>query len=156
MENKYYPFIFNLDSKKLLFVGGGRVAERKILLLYKLARISVVSPEVTTEIEKLYVNGEIEINYKIFEADDIKSDSTFVFACTNNINLNKKIGYLCHKMGIFVYVAGDKNLSDFSMPAVFKSEQYLIALSTYGKSPTIAKKIRNYLKGILTNIKFIL
>ena len=57
-------------------------------------------------------------------------------------------------MGVFVYVAGDKNISDFYMPAVFKDEKYVVALSTYGASPVYAKKIRDYLKGILTNFKF--
>lgn len=154
MSNSNYPIILNLSNKNLLFIGGGKVAERKILLLYKIAKITIISPRITKPLEELYKNKEVEINYKTFEDSDLKEKYTLVFACTNKIEVNRKIGMTCKKNRIFVFVAGDKELSDFYMPAVFKNEKYLVALSTYGNSPTRAKKIRDYIKGILTNGKF--
>jgi precorrin-2 dehydrogenase/sirohydrochlorin ferrochelatase len=154
MKNKYYPFIFDLSDKRLLFVGGGKVAERKILLLYKIANITIIAPKVTKILEELFTNKAVKINYKTFEDNDLKENYTLVFACTNSVELNRKIGLLCQKNKMLVFVAGDKELSDFYMPAVFKNEKYLIALSTYGNSPTSAKKIRDYIKGILTNYNF--
>lgn len=154
MKNKYYPFIFNLSNKKLLFVGGGKVAERKILLLYKIANITIIAPKVSKTLEVLYTNKEVAINYKTFEDNDLKDNYTLIFACTNNVELNRKIGLLCQKNNKFVFVAGDKELSDFSMPAVFKNDKYLISVSTYSNSPSLAKKMRDYIKVILTNNYF--
>ena len=91
MSNSNYPIILNLSNKNLLFIGGGKVAERKILLLYKIAKITIISPRITKPLEELYKNKEVEINYKTFEDSDLKENYTLVFACTNKIEVNRKI-----------------------------------------------------------------
>ena len=154
MKENFYPLIFNLATKNILFIGGGNVAERKIILLLNAANIYVIAPSATKRLTMLYNSGKIDITFRKFEDQDIKHCYSFVFACTNNIELNRHIGKLCKDNNIFVFVAGDKNMSDFYMPAVYKSEKYLFALSTYGMSPKYSKKLRDYIKGILTNEKF--
>jgi siroheme synthase-like protein len=149
-----YPFIFKLGRKKLLFIGGGKVAERKIEILYTIAKVTVVAPKVTERLDELYKLKKIKVALKSFEEDDLKENFTFIFVCTNDLGLNRHIGKLAHAQGKFVFVAGDKNMSDFFMPAVFKNDAYIVATYTYNNSPLDAKKIRDYIKGILTNGKF--
>jgi len=108
MKENFYPLIFNLATKNILFIGGGNVAERKIILLLNAANIYVIAPSTTNRLTMLYNSGKIDITFRKFEDQDIKHCYSFVFACTNNIELNRHIGKLCKDNNIFVFVAGDK------------------------------------------------
>ena len=71
MRENFYPLIFNLARKKILFIGGGSVAERKIILLLKAAKIYVIAPDVTKQLRALHNNAKIDITFKKFEDIDI-------------------------------------------------------------------------------------
>ncbi|MDY6820895.1 MAG: bifunctional precorrin-2 dehydrogenase/sirohydrochlorin ferrochelatase [Deferribacterota bacterium] len=147
--DKYFPFIFNLEDKMLLFIGGGKVAEKKIIRLYRFSNILVVSPKVTAKLKDLYNEGSIGIKYKKFENSDINKNVSFVFACTNDKELNREIALLCKGKKIFVLDASDKKYSDFFMPAVYRSHDFLIATSTFGDNPKSAALLRDKIKKFL-------
>jgi len=84
-----------------LFIGGGNVAERKIILLLNAANIYVIAPNATNRLTMLYNSGKIDIAFRKFEDQDIKHCYSFVFACTNNIELNRHIG---NSVKIIIYL----------------------------------------------------
>lgn len=140
-----YPVILRLDSKKVVIVGGGKVAERKVTgLLGTGAEVVVISPETTDEIQGLHRNGKIVWKQKSVTASDI-ADAFMIFVATNNHQINQSIKRLAgaHQL---VTIADDPDGSNFHVPAHFHRGLLSIAVSTGGASPTLASKIREQLE----------
>ena len=137
----FYPMMLNLAGKKVVVVGGGKVAERKIKgLLAAEARVVVVSPEATDDIAKLSGEGLIEWVQKPFSGVEIQG-ALLIFATTNDRKLNREIKELAEPHQL-VAVADDPDGSDFHVPAQVKRGRLSIAVSTNGASPTLARQIR--------------
>jgi precorrin-2 dehydrogenase/sirohydrochlorin ferrochelatase len=140
-----YPVILRLDGKKVVIVGGGKVAERKVKgLLGTRAEVVVISPEVTDEIQGLHRNGKIVWKQKFFSDSDI-SDAFMIFAATNNREINQSISISADAHQL-VTIADDPDGSNFHVPAYFQRGLLSIAVSTGGASPTLASKIREQLE----------
>ncbi|MFL6560136.1 MAG: NAD(P)-binding protein [Bacillus sp. (in: firmicutes)] len=143
--NSSYPVVLRLEGKKVVIVGGGKVAERKVTgLLGTGAEVIVVSPEVTDGIERLEREGSIDWKQKSFSDSDI-NDAFMIFAATNNKELNQLIRSSAgaHQL---VTIADDPEGSNFHVPAHFQRGRLSIAVSTEGASPTLASKIREQLE----------
>jgi precorrin-2 dehydrogenase/sirohydrochlorin ferrochelatase len=143
--NSSYPVVLRLEGKKVVIVGGGKVAERKVTgLLGTGAEVIVVSPEVTDGIERLEREGSIDWKQKSFSDSDI-NDAFMIFAATNNKELNQLIRSSAgaHQL---VTIADDPAGSNFHVPAHFQRGRLSIAVSTEGASPTLASKIREQLE----------
>jgi precorrin-2 dehydrogenase / sirohydrochlorin ferrochelatase len=143
--NSGYPVILRLAGKKVVVVGGGKVAERKVTgLLGTGAEVFVVSPEATIEIQRLYREGKIVWKQKSFSANDIK-DAFMIFAATNDQQINQLIrnSAAVHQL---VTIADDPDGSNFHAPAHIQRGLLSIAVSTGGASPTLARKIREQLE----------
>lgn len=143
----YYPLMFNIKGKNLIFIGGGKVAERKIssLIVCK-PEISVVSETFTEKINNL----PIKRIQKKAESTDIKN-ADLLFLCTNDRELNHKLALEAKWLEIPVNIVDNPEFSDFHMPAVYSDNEKVISVSTHGQSPSLAKKIRDkiieFLKG---------
>jgi precorrin-2 dehydrogenase / sirohydrochlorin ferrochelatase len=136
-----YPIMLQLDGKKVVVIGGGKVAERKVHgLLGTGARVIVVSPEATMGLETLFVDGRIDWKKKSFSAEDLQ-DAALIFAATDNRDINLSVKSLAGKHQL-VSIADDPELSDFHLPAHVQRGRLSIAVSTGGASPTLAKKLR--------------
>lgn len=130
-------------------VGGGKVAFRKVKRLVKTgAEIKLVSPRVLPEIEKLLT--EEQISREKYRSSFCQ-DKFLVFAATDNKELNKKIYYNASKNGVLVNVADNPELCDFMVPALVNKGDLQIAISSGGKSPALAKKIRKELENDYNN-----
>lgn len=141
----YYPVTLRLAGKKIVVIGGGKVAERKIIgLIGAQADITVVSPQVSPEIIKLAEAGSIVWLEKPFSIEDIK-EAFMIFAATNNRELNRAIKEAAEAFQL-VTIADDPEGSDFQVPAKIQRGRLIIAVSTGGASPTLARKIRDQLK----------
>jgi precorrin-2 dehydrogenase / sirohydrochlorin ferrochelatase len=143
--DSYYPITLRLTGKKIVVVGGGKVAERKITgLIGTQADITVVSPEVSTKINKLAAAGEINWLAKTFVIEDSK-EAFMIFAATNDRDLNQAIknGAEAHQL---VTIADDPEGSDFQVPAKVQRGRLTIAVSTGGASPTLARNIKAQLE----------
>ncbi|MGX6444634.1 NAD(P)-binding protein [Neobacillus sp. K501] len=139
--NSSYPIMLQLEGKKVVVVGGGKVAERKVNgLLGTGARVSVISPVVTVELRRLASQGVIDWKEKLFSPDDMK-DAFLIFAATNDRELNQ---FIRNSAGVhqLVTIADDPDESDFHVPAHFHRGRLSIAVSTGGASPTLASTIR--------------
>ncbi|WP_066249769.1 precorrin-2 dehydrogenase/sirohydrochlorin ferrochelatase family protein [Neobacillus drentensis] len=140
-----YPVTLRLVGKKVVIVGGGKVAERKVKgLLDTGAEVVVISPEATDEIQGLHREGVIVWKQKSAALSDM-DDAFMIFAATNNPQLNQSIKKMAgaHQL---VTIADDPGGSIFHVPAHFRRGQLSIAVSTGGASPTLASKIREQLE----------
>jgi precorrin-2 dehydrogenase/sirohydrochlorin ferrochelatase len=142
----YYPILVDLEGKKALIVGGGRVAERKAETLLEYgASIDLVSKELTYALE-LLVEGR-RITYLGPEFKEAFLDSVFiVVSATNDKQLNRKVSLSARRKGLLVNAVDQPQDCNFIVPSIVKRGDLLIAVSTSGKSPALSKKIRKELE----------
>jgi precorrin-2 dehydrogenase/sirohydrochlorin ferrochelatase len=139
---KYYPVFLDLRERSCVVVGGGQVAERKALALLEAgANVTVVSPALTRKLSELSSAGKITHLAKTFDEEDI-SGASLVIAATGISLVNADIGRLCKKKEVLVNVASPPDESSFIVPSVVDRGALLIAISTSGESPVLAKRIR--------------
>lgn len=146
MKKPYYPIAIRLKNKKAIIVGGGTVAERKIIgLLEAGARVTVISPSLTEKLKALVKNRQIIwIAHPVKRDDLLKAD--IVIAATSDNAVNKKISGWSRRIKKPVNVVDNKILSDFISPAVFKEQKAIIAVYTDGKDPVLSRDLKNFIK----------
>ncbi len=131
----YFPMLYDLENKKILIVGGGKVALHKLKILSKFnADITVLASEIKFDFSKVIL--------KDFEENDVENYD-IVIGATNDEKVNTQIFSACKKRKIPVNIVDDKDKSDFIFPAMTVKENLVIAVSTMGASPTAASKIRD-------------
>ena len=141
----FLPLNIRIDNKKILFVGGGKIALHKIKTVLQYTRnISIISPEIQ---DGLHQMGFEEI-YKEYETSDLEG-FFLVYACTNNIEVNRRIKNDAAAYGIMVNVVDNRELSDFISPAVIKMDEMTIAVSSNGENVKKTVEWRNKLKSII-------
>ena len=138
----YYAIFLNLQGKKCVVVGGGTVALRKVTTLLDCgADITVISPKPHTEISKLFKNKAIQLVRRNYEPGDL-GGAVLSIAGTHVKKINRKVAEEAKKNGILVNVVDDSEPSDFIIPSSFRRGDLSVAVSTSGRSPAFAKKIR--------------
>lgn len=138
----YYPIFLNLEGKKCVVVGGGEVALRKVrALLDSGARVVVVSPTLNPDLAQLARVETISLISREYEPKDLK-DAVIVVAATDIAEVNQNIAKKARKHGILVNVVDRPEESDFIMPSLVRRGDLILAASTSGASPALAKKIR--------------
>ncbi len=149
---KYYPIGLNIFDKKVLVVGGGNVASRKIeRLIEKGAAITVVSPEITDEIDNIAKKSKIKWVKRIYEIGD--EEGCFAVFCAisptdENTNMEEELYKRCIEKNILINVADKPALCTFTLPALVSRGELDIAIFTGGFSPLFARKIREGLEKI--------
>ena len=138
----YCPIFLNLQGKKCVVVGGGTVAFRKVTTLLDCgANITVISPKPQAEISKLFKNKAIQLVRRNYEPGDLRGAALSI-AATHVKKINHKVAEEAKKNGILVNVVDDSEPSDFIIPSSFRRGDLSVAVSTSGRSPAFAKKIR--------------
>ena len=143
--------MLNLENKQVVVFGGGRVAERRVAkLLSAGAKVKVVSKSFTRAIRKLEGENLTLIEEELTEASIARHlrDALLVFAATSDSELNETIAKLAKREGKLVNRAD--RVADFVVPASFEVGDVVIAVSTMGKSPAVAKIIKRRIKKALT------
>jgi precorrin-2 dehydrogenase/sirohydrochlorin ferrochelatase len=150
--NLLFPVFFRLDKLQLLVVGGGAVGLEKVEAIYKNssnARVTIVAPEIREEITELASKfPELKLCYKPYDINDLE-DKDLVIAATCIQDLNAQVKRDAKAKRILCNVADTPESCDFYMCSVVKKGDLKIAISTNGKSPTFAKRIREMLEDIL-------
>jgi precorrin-2 dehydrogenase / sirohydrochlorin ferrochelatase len=140
-----------------MVIGGGTEGSRKIRgLLGQNCKITVLSNRLNHYLRSLEKQGKIELvkmNLKDASILDNYKNQFLVLAATNDKMLNRKLVEKGRSMGSFVYAADDPQISDFSYTSIINIEGILqVAISTYGKSPIMARKLRIKLERVLNRI----
>lgn len=138
----YYPIFLDLDNRKVIVVGGGEVAERKIKnLLHYGCKIYISSPHLSPHLKQLV--AEHKIHQISYESLDMYMDDAFmVIAATDDPEVNTQIASQAKERGVLVNAVDQPKDCNFIMPSIVKRGDLQIAISTAGKSPALAKKIR--------------
>ena len=143
---RYYPVYLDVRDRTCLVVGGGAVGTRKARTLLRAgARVTVVSPEVTADLEALAEEGRVRLHRRPYAADDMM-DVFLVFGTTDNRALNRKISEDARHRGILCNIADQPDRGQFVLPSVVDRGDLLISISTSGKSPALARRIRRRLE----------
>jgi precorrin-2 dehydrogenase/sirohydrochlorin ferrochelatase len=143
ISQPYYPAFLNLKDKEAVVIGGGKVAERKILVLLTAgANITVVSPDITRRIEKEKLKGRIKHIPRLYRKSDSKK-ALLVVAATDSQEINKKVS---EEAPCLVNIVDTPSLCNFIVPSVIQRGPLTIAISTSGISPALSKSIRKELE----------
>ena len=138
----FYPICLDLDSKPCVVVGGGRVAERKVLgLLSCSAQVSVVSPVLTEELQSQHAKGNILWIDREYRQGDL-SQAFLVIAATDDEDTQKQLYEEAVSNNLLLNVADVPQRCNFILPATVRRGDLNIAVSTAGKSPALAGKLR--------------
>lgn len=149
-ERNYFPLFVDISDKEILFVGGGKIASRRINALAPFTqRITIVAPEADGSILGFTEEGEVSWIMREFEEEDLE-ERDYVFAATDDAQLNEEIALLCRRKGIPVNVSSDKDLCDFYFPGIVQQGDTLIGITASGKDHAKAKEVRERIRKILT------
>lgn len=146
-----YPLMLKLKGRKILFIGGGKIATRKILSVVRhcYPEITIISPAITREIECLVKKLHIKWINSHFDEILVEQDFFMAFVCTDDKSLNSKIAEFLKSRGTLVNVCDNKEISDFYTVASFTFEDVSISISTKGGSPEKSKKIKKLIQEAL-------
>ncbi|MGL6464257.1 siroheme synthase CysG [Aeromonas hydrophila] len=145
----YLPIFCRLDNKPVLLVGGGEVAERKArLLLDAGAQLTVVAPELDPELAELAANGSIEWLAGEFAPQQL-TGKWLVVAATDRREVNALVYQSANQAGIFANVVDDPKRSSFIMPSIIDRSPLMVAISSGGKAPVLARLLREKLEALL-------
>ena len=143
----FLPVSLNITNKKILVIGGGRIASHKISFLEQFTgNITVVALEVCDTIKE---KGYPFIT-KPYEKADLEG-AFLVYACTNNNEVNQQIKIDAESFGILVNVVDNPGLCDFISPAIFKRGNITVAVGSNGQEVRRAIVIRDKIKENLEN-----
>ncbi len=145
----YLPIFCRLDNKPVLLVGGGEVAERKArLLLDAGARLTVVSPALDPELAALATSGTIDWLAVEFEPVHL-TGKWLVVAATDRREVNALVYQSANQASIFANVVDDPKRSSFIMPSIIDRSPLMVAISSGGKAPVLARLLREKLEALL-------
>jgi precorrin-2 dehydrogenase/sirohydrochlorin ferrochelatase len=149
--NPLYPIFIKMDQISLLVVGGGYVALEKLTFLFKSspnARVTIVAPMIRPETESTARENNVCCVLAEFRPDHLDGHQ-MVIACTDQPKVNMQIYTLAKKRGILVNTADNPPYCDFYMGAIVNKGALKVAISTNGTSPTLAKRMRQWLEEVL-------
>ena len=143
---KLYPMFADLRGRTVLVVGGGGLAERKAMALLEAhARVRVVAPVLNDGLAALADAGRIAVHRGGFD-DSQAEDVWLIIAATADRALNAHIAGLGERRRVFVNVVDDAELSHFHVPAVIDRAPVMVAISSGGAAPMVARLLRERLE----------
>lgn len=144
------PLVLNSADKEFIFVGGGKVATRKIESLAKTGvKIRVISKEISLKIKELSENYNILIEDKAVTPEQTYPLGSWVVLATNNSEFNQVQAKLARDCGAYVCRADDQSDNDFIFPAVVDRSPLLVAISTSGATPALTRHLKQRLEAFI-------
>jgi len=145
----YFPLFFDLRGQKVLVVGAGAVALRKVQLLERAeAAITVVAPQAAPELAQRAADGAFELRLREFASEDLEG-ARLVIVATSRRAVNRWVASLAEARGIPVNVVDDRKASRVIVPAIIDRDPVIVAVSTAGTSPVLARRLRERLEALL-------
>ena len=149
----YYPIFVEMASRPCLVVGGGAVAEAKVTgLLAAGAKVTVVAPDLTPALEELLRQGALHYEARDYKESDL-DDCEACFVATDDGAINARVAGDCRDRGVWVNAADDPANCDFILPSVVRQGDVVLAASTGGASPALARRLREELTAFLNDVR---
>jgi siroheme synthase-like protein len=144
--NTYYPVYLELRDQPCIVVGGGKLAEEKVLgLLAVHAKVTVISAKITAHLQQLVDENQISYIPRTYQHGDLV-DAFMVICATDNSETNRQVwdeASAAHKL---VNVVDDTPHCNFIAPAILRNGDLTIAISTSGKAPALAVRLKERLQ----------
>lgn len=146
---QYFPFFLDIRKKPVLIVGGGSVAQRKAELLQKAGcRLHLVAPAIEGTLAALLRQWGSTVTKRTYQTKDIQ-DCLLVIAATADEAVNARVSADCRSRGVPINVVDCPALSDFIFPALIDRSPLIVAVSSAGASPVLARRIREKIEAML-------
>lgn len=150
-ELQFLPISINVTNKKILLVGGGKVATHKAVIMARFVNnVTVVSPEFTEEIRQL----PFTFIQKRYEKSDLEG-AFLVYVCTGDHELNARVKSDAEELGILTSVCDAPLLCDFVSPAIHKEGHVTISVGTNARSAMQSVFIRNQITELISGGKIV-
>ncbi|MFB3854756.1 MAG: bifunctional precorrin-2 dehydrogenase/sirohydrochlorin ferrochelatase [Vicinamibacterales bacterium] len=141
-----HPIFLRLAGRRVVVVGGGAVAERKVRALMDTeADVLVVSPRATPFLQQLASEGRVRWEARPYRPGDLEG-AALVYAAAGEAEVNASVRKEAQARGTLINAADDPVSCDFFVPAIVRRGNLTIAVSTDGASPALAKRIREKLE----------
>ncbi|ABA57376.1 precorrin-2 dehydrogenase [Nitrosococcus oceani ATCC 19707] len=146
---QYLPIFLNIRGQQCLVVGGGTVAVRKVALLRQAgAEVKVIAPKLHEQLQEWADKGKITAQQASFSETEIKS-CYLVIAATDDSSLNEQVYHLATAQGVLVNVADCPRFCDFILPSIVDRSPVIVAVSSGGASPVLARLLRARLETLI-------
>ncbi len=143
---RYYPAYLDIQKRKCLVVGGGPVGTRKVKMLLKCgASVTVISPVVSQQLKNLADSGAITLHGRSYRSADL-AGIFLVIGATDDEKLNRQISEDANRLNLLCNIADRPQDCNFILPSIVRRGDLTISISTSGKSPALAKKLRKSLE----------
>ena len=146
--NQLFPVFLKLNNLHTVLIGAGNVGSEKLIAILgnsPQARVTVIAKEFISEIQTLALENEkITVIQKAFADTDL-DNADIVVAATNDNKLNEYIKESAHERKLLINVADKPELCDFYLGSIVQKGDLKVAISTNGKSPTMAKRLKEVL-----------
>lgn len=145
----FLPISINIEGKKILIVGGGRVGLHKATILHRFTNeATVISPQFKDGFEAL----PFTLVQKAYEPSDLDG-ALLVYICTENSELNQQIKRDAEQRHVLASVCDNPPLCDFTSPAIYKEGDLTIAVASNAKDVHLSMRIRDAMKSNIQYIK---
>jgi len=145
-----YPIYLDLTNKRVIVIGAGLVAARKVNALHEAgARVIVIAKDVDPAFERSCKLPKVELVISAYSKDYL-AEAVLAIAATSDLDLNRRIYKDCQELEVLCNVVDQPDLCDFFVPAVVKRGPLQIAISTDGNCPAYAGHLRKKLEGQFT------
>ncbi|MFO7715873.1 bifunctional precorrin-2 dehydrogenase/sirohydrochlorin ferrochelatase [Desulfosarcina sp.] len=143
---RYYPINLDIRDRRCLVVGGGRVGTHKVDTLITCgAVVTVVSPEASPTLVQLAAEKSIILEQRPYRSSDVEG-MFLVIGATDDQTLNRQINADAERHNLLCNIADRPEICNFILPAIVQRGDFVLAISTAGKSPAFAKHIRKRLE----------
>lgn len=148
--HRWFPLFLDLSGWRILAVGGGKIARRRIqtLLEFEPGHIRVVAKEISPDLWRMQDLENVEICERAYCVEDLEG-CQMVLAATDDPDLNKSIGEACKERGILANVASDRKLCGFHFPGVATSGPITVGINAAGLNHRLAKDARERIQKLL-------
>ena len=147
----YYPIFLSLTGRRIVVIGGGNVAQAKVqgLLNADADDVTVISPDLTPALQQLSSSGHITWRQGEYRDGDIEGFD-LCFVATDDGTVNSAVAAEARRRRILINAADDPAFCDFILPSVVRRGKIVVAASTSGTSPAMARRLREDLSTFLT------
>lgn len=145
----WYPIYIDIEARDVVIIGGGTVCARKAEAMMRYGgRVTVVAPVLSEEIEGWASEGKLAVRRKGYDESDVEG-ATLVIASTDDQGVNEQVAADCRRRRIPVNVVDITPLCEFIVPAIVEKGSVQIAISTGGKSPALARTLKEDLQRLI-------
>lgn len=150
-KNELYPIFLKVSKLNVLIVGGGNVALEKLSFLLKSsphAKVLMTALEFNKDIIAFSKKHQVQMLTEPYHKNHLEG-MHMVIATTNNTKVNEQVYHDCRAQNILVNVADNPPFCDFYMGGIVTKGNVKVAISTNGKSPTTAKRLRQFFEDVI-------